>query len=39
MITDRENNLKKCVIETLNLNDATKEEIIRVCKKILKELK
>lgn len=38
MLTDRENNLKKVVIETLNMNDATKEEIINVCNKILEEL-
>lgn len=37
--TEREKNLKQGVIETLKLNDATKEEIINVCNKILEDLK
>ena len=37
ILTEREQNLAKGVKETLNLNDATIEEKINVCKFILKE--
>lgn len=36
---DRINNLKKGVLEVLKLNDATNDEIIKVCNKILMKLK
>lgn len=36
-LTERENNLMHGVLETLKLNDATDEEIQKVCKKIMME--
>lgn len=37
MLTKRESNLKRCMIEVFKLNDATDEEIINVCKGVLNE--
>lgn len=39
MNSEREDNLKKGVMEIFKINDATKEEIIKVCNQILKKLK
>lgn len=35
-LTPREKNLVEVMIETFKLNDATDEEIIRVCSEVLK---
>jgi hypothetical protein len=38
MLTEREHNLKESALATLETNEATKEEIKKVCGRILEEL-